>query len=98
MLITSCLHTESYITSRDLVGLIDLRTEEYVDSLLFLDGDSSQSILKLWPEGVPQDGEPIPVTNYPLLPIVIISYIYSGAVIICSLVCLATTFVFRKRK
>ena len=62
---------------------------------MFLEGES---VMNLWPEGVPRDGRPITEINYPLLPVVILSYIYAGAVIICALLCLTFTVMFRKRK
>ena len=77
------------------VGVISLTADEFDKSLEFLDGES---VLTLWPEGVPLDGTPITEIHYPLLAIVIVSYIYAGAVIICALVCLASTFILRKKK
>ena len=94
LIIIACSHTVSYANSQDLVGVINLTNEDYTNSLVFLDGD----ITKLWPKGIPQDGDPITLINYPLIPVVIISYIYSGAVIICALICLVSTFAFRNKK
>ena len=80
-----------------LVGVVSLETEDYMSSLTFLVGNQSNTI-QLWPEGVPPDGEPITVMNYPLMPIVALSYIYSGVVIICAVLCLAATFSLRDKK
>ena len=88
-------HAESVGSSPDSVGVINLAAVDTTESLLFLEGES---LMKLWPGGVPTDGEPITEINYPLLPVVIISYIYAGAVIVSALLCLVSTLIFRKRK
>lgn len=85
----------SYNNSPVLVGDVILRNDGTADSLVF---HLNQSVTVLWPGGVPPDGEPIPVINYPLLPIVIISYLYAIVVIICAVICLATTLIFRNKK
>lgn len=78
------------IKSHCVVGVIDLNSDDYTTSLIL-----NQS---LWPEGVPSDGDPITVMNYPLLPIVVVSYTYSGVVIFCAVLCLASTFALREKK
>ena len=85
------------IKTPTLVGVVSLVAEDYMSSLTFFDENQSDT-MTLWPEGVPPDGEPITVMNYPLMPIVILSYIYSGIVIICTVLCLASTFALRDKK
>jgi hypothetical protein len=86
---------ESRGRSPDLVGIINVTVEDFTESLTLFKGES---VVNLWPQGLPTDGRPIIEINYPLLPVVIVSYIYAATVIICALLCLIFTAMFRKRK
>ena len=61
----------------------------------FLDGENNNS---LWPEGVPLDGSPITVENFPRLSLTIICYIYATAGIMVAIGCFVFNLVFRNRK
>ena len=72
-----------------------LRTGEDNLSFSFLGNETNTS---LWPGGVPSDGSPIVVENFPLLPLTIVCYIYAAAGILVAVGCLVFNFVFRTRK
>ena len=64
-------------------------------SFRFIDGESN---ITLWPGGVPLDGSPITVINFPRLSLTIICYIYATAGIIVAIDCFVFNLVFRNRK
>ena len=75
---------------REKVALIDDQ-----QNFSFLDGESNTS---LWSRGVPLDGSPIPMVNFPRLSLTIICYIYATAGIVFAIICLVFNLVFRKEK
>ena len=80
--------------TREKVALI-VRTGEGNLNFSFLDSESNTS---LWPSGVPSDGSPIVVENFPLLPLTIICYIYATAGIVFAIICLIFNVIFRNAK
>ena len=78
---------------REEVALIG--DQEGNRSFRFLDGENNTT---LWPGGVPLDGSPITVINFPRLSLTIICYIYAAAGIIVAIGCFVFNLVFRNRK
>lgn len=56
----------------------------------------NESAATLWPGGVPRDGAPRTLENYPLLPLMTICYTYATAGICFAVVCLIFNIAFRK--
>eukprot|EP00731_Ephydatia_muelleri_P028159 Em0019g1032a len=54
--------------------------------------------ITLWPNGTPQDGTPVVIEKYPLLPLMVILYIFATAGIAFTVACLVFSFVFRHKK
>ena len=54
--------------------------------------------LSLWPGGVPSDGTPETVENYPLLPLMVVCYTAATAGILFAIVCLIFNVVFKNKK
>lgn len=52
----------------------------------------------LWPNGTPQDGTPVIIEKYPLLPLMVILYTFATAGIAFTVACLVFSFVFRHKK
>ena len=81
------------VLMREEVALIeDLEGNQ---TFTFLDGENNNS---LWPGGVPLDGSPITVVNFPRLSLTVICYIYATAGIIVAIGCFVFNLVFRNRK
>ena len=59
---------------------------------------TNESIATLWPDGVPRDGTPREVTNYSLIPLTAVCYIYATVGIFFALTCLIFNIVFRNKK
>ena len=96
-----CLYSETILSITAVSGntvieevatITGLNSEETL-SLKFL-----EPVSLLWPEGIPSDGTPIVVENYPPLWLIVVSYTFSAAVIFGAVVSMVFTFVFRKRK
>ena len=56
----------------------------------------NESAATLWPGGVPHDGAPRMLENYPLLPLMTVCYTYATAGIFFAVVCLMFNIAFRK--
>jgi len=80
--------------TREKVALI-LGTGDGNLNFSFLGSERNTS---LWPGGVPWDGSPIVVENFPLLPLTIVCYIYATAGIVFAIVCLIFNIIFRNAK
>ena len=59
-------------------------------------GNESQE--SVWPDGVPPDGSPIEQMKHPLLVLVVIAYVMSGAVMVFAIICIAFNICFRNKK
>ena len=79
---------------REKVAVI-LETGEGELNFSFLGGESNTS---LWPGGVPRDGSPIVLENFPLLSLTILCYIYATAGIVFAIICLIFNVIFRNEK
>ena len=64
-------------------------------SFVYINGENSTTV---WPGGIPWDGLPIIEINSPLLPLLVICYIYSSLGIFFALFCLIFNIIFRKKK
>jgi len=72
-----------------------LGTEEDKLNFSFVGHETNTS---LWLGGVPSDGSPIVVKNFPLLPLTIICYIYATVGIVFAIICLVFNIIFRNAK
>lgn len=57
----------------------------------------NESAATLWPGGIPHDGSPRTLENYPLLPLMTVCYTYATAGICFAVVCLIFNITFRKK-
>ena len=77
--------------------MITVATVEVIgnQSFVYINGENNATV---WPGDIPWDGVPIIKINSPLLPLLVICYIYSSLGIVFALVCLIFNIVFRKKK
>ena len=61
----------------------------------YLHGESEMTV---WPAGVPSDGTPIEVQHYPLLPLMVLVYLFAATGLAITIICLVFNVVFRNRK
>ena len=58
----------------------------------------SENQNSVWPDGVPPDGYPIQQLKHPLLVLVVVCYVLSGAVIVFAVICIVFNICFRNKK
>ena len=58
----------------------------------------SESQDSVWPDGVPPDGSPVQQLKHPLLVLVVVCYVLSGAVIVFAVICIVFNIYFRNKK
>jgi len=84
------------VTSTNIT-LEDVASITLADNLTFQFTDN-ESVTTMWPAGIPQDGTPIVVENFPVLPLTVICYCFATACSFFAVGCMIFNFVFRQRK
>ena len=77
------------------VGLVSILVPAHNRALSFF---INESIATLWPDCVPHDGTPREVTNYSLIPLTAVCYIYATIGIFFAIVCLFFNVIFLNKK
>lgn len=75
------------------VGVISLSDED--TDVIFIGNETHEL---LWPDGIPLDGRPITEQRFPYLWITLSSYMCASIVIICAIISIMFTLIYRKRK
>ena len=94
-LLRSPVEENNQLLAMKPVGLVSILVPARNRTLSFF---INESIATLWPDGVPHDGTPREVTNYSLIPLMAVCYIYATIGIFFAIVCLFFNIIFRNKK